>query len=102
MDLHELLRFAVENNASDAHIQAVLPPRLRIGVIIRGVNMPVLTDEVVRNFIKTIAPKRMQDDVDDRIVKGLDFSLSVPNLSRFRCSAYQHLGTAGITMRIVR
>src|SRR5262245_54089672 len=102
MDLHELLKFGVANNASDIHVQAGLPPRVRIGGIIRGVNMPVLQDDVVRKFIADLVPPRMKDDLDERIMKGLDFSYAIPGMSRFRCSAYRHLGQAGVAMRIVK
>ncbi len=102
MDLQQLLRFAVEKSASDVHIQAGLPPRVRIGGIIRAVDLPVVSDEVAREFIASIAPPRLTDDLDHRLVSGIDFSYSIPDVSRFRCSAYRHLGNAGIVMRIVR
>lgn len=102
MDLLALLKFAVDNNASDVHVQAGLPPRVRIGGVIRAVNLPVLTDEQVRNYIVAMAPPRYQDQIDQHVYKGLDFSYAVPNLARFRCSAYQHLGLAGVAMRIIR
>src|SRR4051812_12054946 len=103
MDLHELLKFGVTNNASDVHIQTGLPPRVRIGGIIRGGEGPTLTDEVVRNFITSIVPARLRtEDLDERITKGLDFSYAIPGQSRFRCSAYKHLGTPGIVMRIIK
>ncbi|MGH7179110.1 MAG: hypothetical protein ACREJC_17160 [Tepidisphaeraceae bacterium] len=84
MDLNQLLRFAVENNASDVHIQAGEAPRVRIGGVIRVVNLPPVTDEAARKFIASIAPVRMTEHVDVQIVKGMDFSYSVPNLARFR------------------
>src|SRR5437868_8249865 len=102
MDLQQLLRFAVENNASDIHIQAGMPPRVRIGGVIRTVNLPVVTDEIARKFIASIAPMRMSEHVDEQIIRGMDFSYSLPGLARFRCSAYQNLNNAGIAMRIVR
>jgi twitching motility protein PilT len=102
MDWLNLLRFAVKNNASDIHVQAGLKPLFRIGGIIRAADVPVLTDEQVRAFIASIAPKRMQTNIDERIVAGLDFSYAAPGVSRFRCSAYQHLNQAGLAMRVIR
>jgi twitching motility protein PilT len=67
------------------------------------VNVPTLTDEVVRTFIASILPARFKgEDLEERITKGLDFSYAIPGMSRFRCSAYKHLGTAGIVMRIIK
>jgi twitching motility protein PilT len=61
-----------------------------------------LTDEEIRRFITDIAPKRFKDSIDERLISGLDFSYAAPQLARFRCSAYQNLGQAGMTMRIIR
>ena len=87
MDFQNLLRFGVENNASDVHIQAGLPPRLRIGGHVRLVNLPALSDDEVRQFIESIAPPRMVDDLDQHLYRGMDFSYAIEGVCRFRCSA---------------
>src|SRR4051812_45417505 len=102
MDFQRLLKFAVENNASDVHIQAGLPPNLRMGGIIHATDQPAITDEQLMAFITEIAPARIRNNVDDRIIAGMDFSYAAPGLSRFRCSAYRNLGSAGITMRVIK
>ncbi len=91
MDFGKLLRFAVEHDASDVHLQAGLAPVLRIGGIIRATDQPPLMDEELHNFIVSIAPPRMRENADDRMVAGLDFSYAMPGVSRFRCSAYHQL-----------
>jgi twitching motility protein PilT len=102
MDFQQLLRFAVDHDASDVHIQAGLPPNLRIGGLLRATSVPAVTDEELHNFIKSIAPVRFRDNLDDRITTGLDFSYALPGLSRFRCSAYRQLGLVGISMRVIK
>ena len=102
MNFDQLLRFAVSNNASDIHLQSGLPPRLRIGGIIRVINQPALQDEEARVFIGSICPPRFKENLDQRLINGMDFSYQMPDVARFRCSAYHHLGNAGIVMRIVR
>jgi len=102
MDFQQLLRFAVEHNASDVHLQAGLPPHLRIGGILKPVNQPPLADEPVRAFIASIAPAHLRDRIGERMIQGLDFSYASTGLSRFRCSAYQHLSQAGISMRVIK
>jgi twitching motility protein PilT len=102
MDFQQLLKFAVANNASDVHIQTGLRASLRIGGIIRSTDQPALTEEQVRGFILSIAPQRFRDNLDDRLIAGLDFSYALPGLTRFRCSAYRHLGQSGVAMRIIR
>src|SRR4051794_33206775 len=102
MDFQQLLRFAAANNASDVHLQSGMRASLRIGGIIRATDQPPLTEEEVRNFIRDIAPPRFRDNTEERMIPGLDFSYAVPGLTRFRCSAYRHLGQSGIAMRIIR
>ena len=102
MDFQLLLRFAVENDASDIHIQAGLPPCLRIGGILRTTSEAPMSDESVRAFIASIAPQRFLDNIGERLASGMDFSYAPPELTRFRCSAYRQLGGAGMTMRIIK
>src|SRR5947207_8314628 len=102
MDFHQLLAFAVEHDASDVHIQTGLPPQLRTGGILKGTNLPAVAEEQVRDFILSIAPKRLHDNIEDRMTVGMDFSYAAPGLSRFRCSSYRQLGTPGISMRIIK
>ena len=102
MDFQDLLRFAVEREASDVHLQGQVRPHVRIGGVLKATDMPPATDEQVRQFIGSIVPPRLRENLDDRLAAGLDFSYAAPGISRFRCSAYRQLGTAGISMRIIR
>jgi twitching motility protein PilT len=102
MDFNQLMRFAVEHDASDIHIQARLKPILRIGGILRPVDVPPISDEELHNFLTTIVPARLSDRLDERLTAGLDFSYAAPGMSRFRCSAYRQLGEAGISMRVIK
>jgi len=102
MEFQQLLRFAVEHNASDIHLQAGLPPHLRMGGHLKAVNQPPITDEALRSFIGSIAPAHVRANLGERIVEGLDFSYAASGLCRFRCSAYQHLSQSGISMRVIK
>jgi len=102
MNLQELLRFAVEHDASDVHVQAGVSPMLRIAGQMRAVDAPPLTDEQARDFVRASVPSHRQGTLEADAVAGLDFSYTIPNLCRFRCSAYQQLGQAGVVMRIIR
>jgi twitching motility protein PilT len=80
MDFSAILRFAVDHGASDIHIQAGLVPVLRLGGHIKPVKQPPVSDDAVREFITSIAPPRMRDNVDDRLAAGMDFSYAIPNV----------------------
>jgi len=102
MDFQALMRFAAERQASDIHIQAGLSPKLRIGGVLHTVDQPALTDDELRQFIASIAPARLRENLEDRLVAGMDFSYAAPGICRFRCSAYRQLGNPGISMRLIK
>jgi len=102
MDLQELLRFAVENGASDVHIQALSAPMLRMAGQMRAVDAEPLTEDQARAFVASIAPGSDKGNLEAALVEGFDFSHTAEGLCRFRCSAYRHLGKTGVVMRIVR
>jgi twitching motility protein PilT len=102
MDFPALLRFAVEHDASDVHLQAGLPAMLRMGGVLRATDQPALTDEEVRGFLMSIVPERFKDNLDDHLIPGMDFSHAIPGVSRFRCSVYRELGKAGVALRVVK
>ena len=102
MDFQSLMRFAADRGASDIHIQAGLSPKLRIQGVLHTVDQPALTDEQLQEFIASIAPAQLRENLDDRLTAGLDFSYAAAGICRFRCSAYRQLGNAGISMRLIK
>src|SRR5512138_948291 len=103
MDFPALLHLAVEQGASDLHLQASAPPMLRVAGQVRAVSGDPLTNDDLRSFIASIAPSTGgADGIDAAAMKGLDFSASLPPAIRFRCSAYCTLGQLGMVMRVIR
>ncbi len=101
MDLHELLRFAVESKASDLHLQAGSVPMLRIEGQTRFIEAPPLTEEQTRDFVTSILPQSIRADADRAVIHGVDFSYQSPNSARFRCCAFSQFGRFGIVMRVI-
>jgi twitching motility protein PilT len=101
LDFQRILQMAVEKNASDIHILAGLPPRLRISSVIRTIDCPAPTDEQVLTFISSILPQQSTPDLSAALTDGLDFSYAIPDVTRFRCNAFRQLGRPGIVMRVV-
>jgi twitching motility protein PilT len=102
MDLRKIFDFAAANEASDIHIQALLPPMMRIAGRMRSVDSASLSNEQVLDLIASIGPQMERDKLPRLIFEGLDFSHSIEGLGRFRCSAYCQLGNVGIVMRVIR
>ncbi|MGA9922625.1 MAG: ATPase, T2SS/T4P/T4SS family [Isosphaeraceae bacterium] len=102
INFDQLIKFAVEQNASDLHFQTGAAPLLRINGQMRNVESPPLTNEVMRQFILSLRPKMTADELDLQLVQGLDFSYYVPGLSRFRVNVYSHLGAPAMVLRVIK
>jgi twitching motility protein PilT len=102
VEFDKLMQFAVEQGASDLHIQAGAPPMLRISGQPRFVEGPSLTGDDTRQYVSSIVPRRYADRLDTAIVEGIDFSHTITGVARFRCSAFSHLGTPAMVIRVVR
>ena len=59
MDITELLAFSVQQNASDLHLSAGLPPMLRVDGDIRRINLPTM-DHKVHELIYEIMDDRQR------------------------------------------
>ncbi len=102
MKFEQLVMFGVEQGASDIHLQTGASPLLRISGQIRAVESPPVADNELRQFILSLKPGLSAEKLSEAMVAGLDFSYSIPGISRFRCNVYSHLGTSAMVMRIVK
>jgi twitching motility protein PilT len=102
MNFDQLIRFAVEQSASDIHLQTAASPLLRISGQIRTVESQPITGNELRQFVLSIKPGLSAEKLNEAMVAGLDFSYAIPDVSRFRCNVYSHLGTPAMVMRIVK
>ncbi|MFP4560379.1 MAG: type IV pilus twitching motility protein PilT [Thiohalorhabdus sp.] len=86
MDISELLTFAVKHGASDLHVSAGEPPMIRVDGDIKKIKAPALDEKQAHDLIYDI----MTDDQRKNLEQELeaDFSMEVPNVSRFRVNAY--------------
>ena len=70
MNFEELLKFAVDQGASDVHFQSGYPPQLRIGGLIRNVERPAIDVTALRQFAASIAPPAISEDLDGALIRG--------------------------------
>lgn len=99
MDLHELLREAVERKASDICIVVGIPPALRINGRIVHTNRAKLMPEDTKALIYSI----LTDDQKWRFAeqKELDFGYGVPGLGRFRMNVHFQRGSVAAAIRVI-
>ncbi|MBI1757392.1 MAG: Flp pilus assembly complex ATPase component TadA, partial [Fimbriimonas ginsengisoli] len=100
-DLHldELLRMAVERQASDIHITSGLPPTIRVDGELVALSFQTLTPQDTRRLIyETLS--------NDNLTKfesthELDFGYSVKGVSRFRFNVYMQRGSVSGALRAI-
>jgi twitching motility protein PilT len=97
--MEELLREAVERNASDLHITVGVPPVYRIhGRLVRAertILFPDDTEQLYREITDADQQKRFE-------AKGeLDFSFIIRGLSRFRVNVFRQRGSIAIVCRMI-
>jgi twitching motility protein PilT len=99
--IDEILKCAVEKDASDLHIKVGVPPVLRIHRELHTLSSyeSLNQEEIIRflNDITTEAQKQVFAKTWE-----LDFSHSIENIGRFRVNAYLQTGTVSLVFRWVR
>ncbi len=100
MEIDELLKVAIERDASDLHLKAGNHPIIRVhGTLVPLTGFPRLTskdtqelgDQLMTDYQKT----RLKEDFD------LDLAYSLPGFGRFRGSIFYQRGSLAIALRII-
>ncbi|WP_421867498.1 type IV pilus twitching motility protein PilT [Motiliproteus sp.] len=99
MDITELLTFSVQQNASDLHISAGVPPMIRVDGDVRRIKMPALDHKQVHGLIYDIMNDKQRKDFEE--FYETDFSFEVPGLARFRVNAFNQNRGAGAVFRTI-
>lgn len=100
MEINELLKAAISNQASDLHIKVGSPPILRI----RGELEPMVSEERVSQqdamkIASTVMSPGQRDIFKQK--NEIDLAYSVPGLGRFRCNVFIQRGTIGAVFRVI-
>ena len=99
MSIFELLKQAIELQASDLHITVGSPPILRINGSLQKVGEVNLTPDDTIKLVKELTDehqfKRLEDEGE------IDMSYSYPGMGRFRVNIYKQRGSYGIAIRSV-
>ena len=98
-DLTALLSFAKDQDASDLHISAGMPPLVRIrGEMIR-LEMPALSREETQASIYDVLNDTQKRIFEER--RDLDFAFEIPGVSRFRVNYYRDRHGPGGVFRAI-
>ncbi|MGD1075790.1 MAG: PilT/PilU family type 4a pilus ATPase, partial [Thermodesulfovibrionales bacterium] len=100
MEINELLKMAIAQEASDLHIKVGSPPILRIA----GELIPLHSEgRTSQQDAMKIAFSVMSPGQRETFKKKneLDLAYSVPGLGRFRCNVFIQRGTIGSVFRLI-
>jgi twitching motility protein PilT len=99
MDLIDLLKLTIEEDASDLHIAVGRPPVIRVDGSLRDVGTDVIMPDQAKKMIYSILNDSQKQKFEEN--KELDFSLSVSRLSRFRVNIHYQRGTIAGAFRVI-
>lgn len=99
-DIRALLDICIDRDGSDLHLSAGEPPVLRLhGRLVRLHECGELSPADTEHLMKTIAPPRSQQEVEER--GGADFGFTYPGRGRFRVAVFRQRETTSINMRLI-
>ena len=99
MEISELLKSAMAQNASDLHIKVGSPPIMRInGKLILASENKVSQEDSLKIASSVMSPGQRE------IFKNkndIDLAYSLPGLGRFRCNVFVQRGAVGLVFRVI-
>jgi twitching motility protein PilT len=99
-DIDAALRYVVEREGSDLHIKVASPPMSRIHGALRPIEgSEPLTDADTEQALHAIADERHLTEFEEH--GEADLSYEIPDLGRFRVSAFRQRGTVSIAVRTI-
>jgi twitching motility protein PilT len=99
MSIDDLLRFMVEQEASDLHLKPMRPPLIRLSGKLLPLKTDALRPEDLERMLESILSDKMTATLEERF--AVDFGYSLPGVSRFRASVYYQRGTLSAVFRRV-
>ncbi|WP_347487663.1 type IV pilus twitching motility protein PilT [Desulfoscipio sp. XC116] len=99
MDLNDILLQTVAMNGSDLHLAAGIPPVVRINGELLRLSMPRLMPQDIEALVFPLLEPEQRNQLEQN--RELDFSYSVPGLSRFRGNIMWQRGSLGVNFRVV-
>ena len=100
LDLDDVLREAVEREASDLHVKVGSPPVLRIDGRLVATDRPVVTAAETERIAFAIMPKPRAEEFLAQCES--DFAYSLAGLGRFRVNVFRQRGSVGLVLRRVQ
>ncbi|WP_318508188.1 type IV pilus twitching motility protein PilT [Bacillus sp. T3] len=97
--IDHLLRAAFELKASDIHLTVGVPPIFRLHGELKRYGKDILRPDDTEGLARTIVPEGMWEQFQE--MGELDFSYSIPNVSRYRVNAFKQRGCVALAIRTI-
>jgi len=99
LDIKTILAEAIQNGASDVHINVGMPPVLRKNTELVATDFHAISNEDAKEMVLAmIGPDRFKKFEEN---KDLDFSTTIDDGHRFRVNAHYQHGTIAISFRVI-
>ncbi len=99
VDIKGILATAIDNKASDVHVNVGMPPVLRKNTELFDLDLPpVTTEEAEEMVLAMVGPERFKVFEQNR---DLDFSTSIDSGDRFRVNAHYQRETVAVSFRVI-
>ncbi|MBO4448252.1 MAG: type IV pilus twitching motility protein PilT [Kiritimatiellae bacterium] len=97
MHVEELLQATIDEGASDLHIRAYMPPKLRV----HGELLPIMEENLSEDDTYSLVREMATDEQMAEVEKdgGADFALAHPDGTRFRVSIFKERKRYGAVLR---
>ena len=97
--IDRLLETCVKQTASDLHLHVGRPPILRVHGRLRTLKTQVLEPADTVALMKSIAPERCQQELQEE--GGSDFGFAFGEKGRFRVSIFKQRGNVSLSLRLI-
>ncbi len=99
IDIKTILATAIQNRASDLHINVGMPPVLRRDTELIDMDYPPVTNQDARAMVLAmVGPEKVKRLEENR---DLDFSTQITGGHRFRVNAHYQRDTVAISFRVI-
>ena len=97
--IREILKFAVQNNASDVHLCSGMPPIIRMIGEIKKVDMEKLDEAVLQEQLMLLLNDQQKKHFSE--FNEIDLAVNIPQIARFRVNIFQHFRGISAAFRII-
>lgn len=97
--IEEILIIAAQHGASDVHITVGVPPKMRVNGALYNMDYPALLPQDTEPIIMSVLDRRRKEIFDE--CGEVDFSISVPQIGRYRVNVFKQRGSMAASLRVV-